>query len=90
MNNIFRPYLDKFVLVYLDDILVYSKTGEEHVEHLKTVLELLREHKLYGKLPKCELLSQNIEHLGHIISKDGIQVNPKKIEAVMKWEAPQM
>jgi len=89
MNIIFRPHLDKFVLVYLDDIRIYSKTKEEHVEHLKVILDLLRKHKLYGKLSKCTFLTQSIEYLGHVISKNGIQVNPKKIEAVKNWEAPE-
>lgn len=88
MNNILRPYLDDFVLVYLDDILIYSKTAGEHVNHLRTILQILRDHELYGKLSKCEFLKQEIEYLGHIISKNGIQVNPKKIEAVKNWEIP--
>lgn len=88
MNNIFRPYLDKFVLVYLDDILIYSKTKEEHINHLRTILDILRENELYGKVSKCEFLKRQIEYLGHIISDKGIQVNPKKIESVKKWEPP--
>ena len=88
MNNIFRPHLDKFVLVYLDDILIYSKTREDHLKHLRTILQILKEHQLYGKLSKCKFLCHSLEYLGHIISEKGIQVNSKKIEAVQKWEAP--
>lgn len=79
MSNIFRPYLDTIVLVYLDDIFMYSKTKEEHVKHLITILDLLEEHKLYGMLSKRTFPSQSISYLGHIISKDGTKVNPKKI-----------
>lgn len=88
-NNIFRPYLYKCVLAYLDHIVVDSRTDEEHVKHLKTVLGPLKEHKLYGNLSKCTFLSQSIDYLGHVISKDVIQVNPKKFEAMKKWAAPQ-
>ena len=88
MNNIFRSHIVKFVLVYLDDILIYSKTKEDHINHLKTILEILKEHQLYGKLSKCKFLFHNVEYLGHIISENGIQLNPEKIEAVQKWEAP--
>ena len=88
MNNIFRPHLDEFVLVYLDDILIYSKTKEDHLNHLRTILQILKEHQLYGKLSKCKFLCHNIESLAHIISANGIQVNPTKIKAVQKGEAP--
>ncbi|CDF37989.1 unnamed protein product [Chondrus crispus] len=74
MNNIFRPHLHKFVLVYLHDILIYSKTKEDHLNHLRTILQILKEHQLYGKLSKCKFLCHNLEYLGHIISENGIQV----------------
>ena len=77
--------LDKFVLVFLDDILVYSKNEEEHEEHLILTLQLLREHKLYAKLRKCEFYRDRIHYLGHLISKKGISVDPEKIEAIMNW-----
>ena len=77
MNYIFMEYLDKFVVVYLDDILVYSKNEEEHAEHLWLVLEKLREHQLYAKYSKCEFWLSEVTYLGHVISKDGIAVNPE-------------
>ena len=77
MNYIFMDYLDKFVVVYLDDILVFSKNEEEHAEHLRLVLEKLREHQLYAKFSKCEFWLPEVTYLGHVISKDGISVNPE-------------
>jgi hypothetical protein len=74
--------LDKFVIVFLDDILVYSKTEEEHEKHLRMVLQVLREHQLYTKLRKCSFYQRKIHYLGHIISKEGIIVDPKKVEAI--------
>ena len=80
MNKIFMKYLDQFVLVFIDDILIYSKDKQEHAKHLKIVLQTLREHHLYAKFSKCEFWLDTVEFLGHIISKDGIAVNPSKIE----------
>ena len=77
------------MLIYLDDILIYSKTKEEHLNHLNIVLDILKKHILFAKLPKFDFMKNNIAYLGHIIRDDGIQVNPKKIEAVNDWEAPQ-
>lgn len=88
MNDILRPYLDKFVVVYLDDILIYSKTPEEHAEHLRKVLTLLRQHKLYAKFTKCHFGIRSVEFLGHIVSAEGIATDPRKIEAVVKWPQP--
>jgi len=88
MNRIFHPYLDRFVVVFIDDILVYSKTREEHDEHLRIILQTLREKKLYAKLSKCDFWLNEIAFLGHIVSADGIRVDPKKIEAVMEWKPP--
>lgn len=88
MNRVFRPYLDQFVVVFIDDILIYSKTEEEHEEHLRLVLEILRENKLYAKLSKCEFWLDRVAFLGHIISRDGISVDPSKIEAVTNWQTP--
>jgi hypothetical protein len=79
MNGVFREYLDKFVIVFLYDILIYSKSEEEHEQHLRTVLQVLREHKLYAKLSKCIFYQKKIHYLGHIISAKGITVDPKKI-----------
>jgi hypothetical protein len=88
MNGVFRDYLDKFVIVFLDDILVYSKSKEEHEKHLRMVLRVLREHQLYAKLSKCLFYQEQIHYLGHIISKEGIVVDPEKIEAIREWSAP--
>src|SRR5262249_16622279 len=88
MNRIFKLYLDQFVIVFIDDILIYSKSSEEHEEHLTIVLQTLREHKLYAKLLKCEFWLDNVCFLGHIVSKDGIQVDPWKVEAVTNWPRP--
>jgi hypothetical protein len=85
MNGVFREYLDKFVIVFLDDILVYSKSKEEHEQHMRMVLQVLREHHLYAKLRKCSFYQKQIHYLGHIISKDGIAVDPEKIEAIREW-----
>jgi hypothetical protein len=88
MNGIFCPYLDKFVVVFIDDILIYSKTVEEHEEHLKLVLGTLKEKPLYAKLDKCEFWLEEVQFLGHVINKDGVAVDPSKVEAVLKWERP--
>ncbi|XP_014624154.1 uncharacterized mitochondrial protein AtMg00860-like [Glycine max] len=88
MNRIFHPYLDSFVVVFIDDILVYSKTREEHEEHLRIVLQTLRNRQLYAKLSKCEFWLDKVSFLGHLISQGGIGVDPYKIEVVLKWENP--
>jgi hypothetical protein len=85
MNRIFHPYLDKFVVVFIDDILIYSKSEEEHAEHLRIVLETLREKKLYAKLSKCEFWLKEVSFLGHVISSGGIAVDPSKIDVVLQW-----
>ncbi|XP_057760615.1 uncharacterized protein LOC130980989 [Arachis stenosperma] len=83
MNRIFRLYLDQFVVVFIDDILIYSKTEREYEEHLRTVLQILRTRKLYAKLSKCEFWTDKVAFLGHVISQGGIAVDPSKIEAVV-------
>lgn len=88
MHDVFMPFLDKFVIVYLDDILVYSKTPEDHLEHLRQVLEVLRKHKLFAKLKKCEFGVPTLEFLGHVISGEGIQTDPKKIKSITEWPTP--
>ena len=85
MNSVFRRYLDKFFLVFIDDILVYSKNEKEHEEHLSLTLHFLREHQLYAKLSKSDFYRDRIQYLGHIISEEGILVDPEKIEAIMNW-----
>jgi len=88
MNRIFRPYLDKFVVVFIDDILIYSKSEKEHEEHLRIVLGILREKKLFAKLSKCEFWLSEVKFLGHVISQEGVAVDPSKVEAVLAWERP--
>ncbi|XP_071920658.1 uncharacterized protein [Coffea arabica] len=89
MHRVFKPYLDRFVVVFIDDILVYSKTCEEHEEHLSVVLQTLREHKLYAKFSKCEFWLEKVVFLGHVISHEGISVDPAKVEAVTNWKRPE-
>ena len=83
-----QAYCDKFVVVFLDDILIYSKTEEEHAEHLRLVLETLQEHRLYAKLSKCEFWLREVAFLGHIVSAGGISVDPEKIQAILDWLSP--
>ena len=88
MNGIFKPYLDLFVIVFIDDILIYSKSKKEHEEHLRMVLEMLREKNLYAKFSKCEFWLDAVSVLGHVVSKDGVMVDPSKIETVKNWVRP--
>ena len=88
MNRVFRPYLDQFVVVFIDDILVYSRDEQEHEQHLKIVLHTLREKKLYAKLRKCDFWLKEVSFLGHIMSAKGIRVDPAKIEAMVNWKPP--
>jgi hypothetical protein len=88
MNSVFMPELDKFVVVFIDDILVYSKNEEEHAGHLHVVLQRLREHRLYAKLSKCDFWLKKIKLLGHTISQAGIAVHPDKVQEVMNWKPP--
>ena len=83
MNRVFSLYLDKFVIVFIDDILVYSGSPEEHAEHLRTVLQILRESQLYAKFSKCQFWLDRVAFLGHVISVEGVSVDPKKIEVVV-------
>jgi hypothetical protein len=83
MNKVFMEYLDKFVMVFIDDILIYSRSEEENEEHLHLVLQKLREHRLYAKLTKCEFWMQQVTFLGHVISKGGISMDPSKVQDVL-------
>ena len=88
MNRVFKPFLDEFVIVFIDDILVYSKSFAEHEQHLRMVLQTLRNKRLYAKLKKCEFWLSSVTFLGHIISVDGVSVDPHKIEAIVNWPRP--
>jgi hypothetical protein len=89
MNSVFMNELDKFVVVFIDDILIYSKRKAEHVKHLRIVLQRLRDHKLYAKFSKCEFSLDSVKFLGHTISKEGISVDASKVQEVMDWKPPQ-
>ena len=88
MNGVFKKFLDSFVIVFIDDILVYSKTEAEHVQHLRSVLQRLRETRLYAKFSKCEFWLSSVAFLGHVVSREGIQVDPSKVSAVRDWARP--
>jgi hypothetical protein len=84
----FMTELDKFVVVFIDDILIFSKNEKAHTKHLRIVLQHLRDHNLYAKFSKCEFWLNSVKFLGHTISKDGISVDPSKVQEVMDWKAP--
>ncbi|GKD29287.1 putative nucleotidyltransferase, ribonuclease H [Tanacetum coccineum] len=88
MNRVCKPYLDKFVIVFIDDILIYSKTKGEHSEHLKIILDLLKKEKLYAKFSKCDFWLESVQFLGHVINREGVHVDPAKIEAIKNWPVP--
>ena len=86
INRVCRPILDKSIIMFIDDILIYSKSKEDHENQLQEVLEVLRTEQLYGKFSKCDFWLQEVQFLEHHISREGIKVDPAKIEAVMNWE----
>jgi hypothetical protein len=88
MNNVLSKFLDRFVLVFIDDILIYSKNKEEHQEPLKLVLQVLREHQIYANFRKCDFFHKQVHYLGHFISKEGVEVEPDKIRYIMEWPIP--
>jgi hypothetical protein len=88
MNSVFMPELDKFVVVFIDDILVYSKSEEEHAEHLKIVLTRLRDHQLYAKFSKCEFWLKEVQFLGHVLSAKGVAIDLGKVKDILNWKPP--
>ena len=86
MHKVFQPYLDQFVVVFVDDILIYSQTEEEHEDHLQIVLQALKDYELYAKFSKCEFWLTEVKFLGHVVSASGVSVDPEKVEVVMSWE----
>jgi hypothetical protein len=88
MNSIFMPELDMFVVVFIDDILIYFKSEEEHAQHLRVILQRLRDHQLYAKFSKCAFWLKEVPFLGHVISAEGIAVDPNKVQEVLDWKSP--
>uniref|UniRef100_A0A251V6N1 Putative reverse transcriptase domain, Ribonuclease H-like domain protein n=1 Tax=Helianthus annuus TaxID=4232 RepID=A0A251V6N1_HELAN len=88
MNRVCKPYLDRFVIVFIDDILIYSKSQEEHEQHLRLILELLRKEQLYAKFSKCDFWLREVHFLGHVVNKDGTHVDPSKVDSIRNWPAP--
>ena len=88
MNEVFRPFLDDFVIVYLDDILIFSGTWDEHVRHVKKVLDTLQREKLYVKMSKCKFGKTALVYLGHIVGGGQLKIDPSKIEVIVKWSEP--
>ena len=88
MHRVFQPYLDQYVVVFVDDILIYSQSKEEDEDHLRIDLQLLRDHQLYAKFSKCEFWLTEVTFLGRVVSASGVLVDPEKVEALMSWERP--
>ena len=88
VHRVFQPYLDRFIVVFMDNILIYSKYEEDHEGHLMIVLQTLREHQLYAKFSKCEFWLTKVRFLGHVISALGVSVDSEKVEVVISWERP--
>nr|GEX45612.1 putative reverse transcriptase domain-containing protein [Tanacetum cinerariifolium] len=88
VNRVCKRYLDKFVIVFIDDILIYSKRKQEHEEHIKLILELLKKEHLYAKFSKCEFWIPKVQFLGHVTDSQGIHVDPTKIESIKDWASP--
>ena len=88
MNQVFKPFLRRFILVFFDDILVYSRNMSDHIEHLRIVLGVLAKNQLYAKMSKCMFACLEVEYLGHIISGEGVKTDPKKILTMQEWPMP--
>src|SRR6185312_14004965 len=89
MNSIFFEKLDVFVVIFIDDILIFSKTEEEHAEYIRIVLQKLRDYRLYAKFSKCEFWLKEVAFLGHILSENGVAMDPNKVKDVLDWKQPQ-
>ncbi|GKD54965.1 putative reverse transcriptase domain-containing protein, partial [Tanacetum coccineum] len=90
MNRECKPFLDKFVIMFIDDILIYSKNKKEHEEHLKAILELFKKEELYAKFSKCEFWHPKVQFIGHVTDSQGVHVDPAKIESIKDWASPKM
>ena len=88
MHRVFQLYLDQFVMVFVDDILIYSQSNEEHEDHLRIILQSFREHRLYAKFSKCKFWLTKVRFLEHVVSASGVSMEPKKVKEVMSWERP--
>ena len=88
MHKVFQPYLDQFIVVFVDDILIYYQSEWEHKDHFRIILQLLRDHRLYAKFSKCEFWLIDVRFLRHVVSVSGVSVDPEKVEVVMSWERP--
>ena len=86
MHRVFQPYLDQFVVVFVDDILIYSQSEEEHEDHLRIVLQALKDYQLYAKFSKCEFWLTEVKFLGHVVLASSVSIDPEKVEVVMSWE----
>ena len=89
MNTVLRPYIGKFVVVYFDGILVFNNNKEDHLQHLKTILDELRKHQLYANLKKCRFLQESLVFLGLVISSKGVKMDSEKLKAILEWPSPQ-
>jgi Reverse transcriptase (RNA-dependent DNA polymerase) len=85
MNNVFREYLDDFVMVYIDDILIFSRTEKDHFRHVKLILKRLRQHKLFAKLSKCEFNRASLPFLGHVVGQNGVEMQQSKVQSLAAW-----
>jgi hypothetical protein len=90
MNTVLRPYIGKFVIVYFDDILVFSNKKEDHLHHLKIILDALRKHQLYANLKKYSFLQESLVFLGFVISLEGVKMDSKKVRAILEWPSPRI
>jgi hypothetical protein len=90
MNSVFMSELDKFAMVFIDDILIYSKSEEEHAHHLRVILQRLRDHQLYAKFSKCAFCLRKVPFIGHVISAKRIAVDPSKVQEVLEWKSPKL